>query len=98
LDEGTYYLAETAAPAGYNALTEDYTIVVTPSYNAQGVLTGYTTGGEAVTEVENNTGVVFPETGGIGRTIFTYGGSGLMLAAGVVLVARKKIASGKAGK
>ena len=48
---------------------------------------------EAITAwVLNNNGDKLPETGGIGTTIFTIGGLALMIAAGVVLMVRKKSA------
>ena len=40
--------------------------------------------------IENKTGKKLPETGGIGRTIFTVAGSGMMLAAAVVMIAKRK--------
>lgn len=44
-------------------------------------------------EVENKTGGLFPETGGIGTTIFYIVGGLLMLAAVVVLVSKKRMAT-----
>ena len=41
--------------------------------------------------VENNTGAVLPGTGGIGTTIFYVLGLILVLGAGVLLVARKRV-------
>ena len=44
-------------------------------------------------EVENKTGGLFPETGGIGTTIFYVVGAILMVAAFVVLVSKKRMSS-----
>ena len=40
--------------------------------------------------IENKSGKKLPETGGIGRTIFTVAGSGMMLAAAVIMIAKRK--------
>ena len=44
-------------------------------------------------EVENKTGGLLPETGGIGTTIFYVVGGLLMVAAFVLLVSKKRMAS-----
>ncbi|MBQ4447881.1 MAG: SpaH/EbpB family LPXTG-anchored major pilin [Clostridia bacterium] len=80
LEDGTYYLEEVAAPAGYNLLTEPVTVVVTANATAHV---------DATADVLNNTGSELPETGGIGTTIF-YVIGGLMMAAAVVLLATRK--------
>jgi len=41
-------------------------------------------------KIKNLFGDKLPETGGIGRTIFTVAGTGMMLAAAVIMIARKK--------
>ena len=48
----------------------------------------YASGGVAV---ENNKGTVLPSTGGIGTTIFYVVGSVLVIAAGVLLVTKKRM-------
>ena len=45
------------------------------------------------TKVENKAGVVLPETGGIGTTIFYILGGLLAVAAVVLLVTKKRMAS-----
>jgi fimbrial isopeptide formation D2 family protein/LPXTG-motif cell wall-anchored protein len=100
LDQDTYYLKETKAPVGYNALTAPTTVTINASYNNNnGYLTEYkvnnTIASTAVPveiKVRNNTGIEFPESGGIGRTIFTVIGLLLMLGAAVILIARRKTA------
>ena len=45
--------------------------------------------------IKNNAGATLPETGGIGTTIFYVLGSVLVLAAVVLLVTKKRMASAK---
>ncbi|MDR1204710.1 MAG: SpaH/EbpB family LPXTG-anchored major pilin [Peptococcaceae bacterium] len=101
LKAGTYYLVETEAPEGYNQLTAPIEVVIEEgTYDPVAGTLSYTlrvyngSGYDTVTEVNvlNNTGFVFPESGGIGRTVFTVVGLLLMLGAGVTLVARMKTA------
>lgn len=69
---GTYYLVETAAPEGYNRLTEPVKVEV----NAESHLeTG------AAVSVRNSPTFRLPETGGVGTTVFTLLGLGMMGAA-----------------
>lgn len=102
LANGTYYLKETKAPAGYNALTELKSITISdanqPATTTAGTkyqnethsdtdtVKGYTSGG---LRVENGKGSVLPSTGGIGTTIFYVAGIALVICAVVVLVNRK---------
>jgi fimbrial isopeptide formation D2 family protein/LPXTG-motif cell wall-anchored protein len=106
IDSGTYFLVETEAPDGYNLLTDEIEIrIVLGTYDpATGTLTyelqTYDDEEDDFVQVsqvgvKNNTGVEFPESGGIGRTIFTLVGLLLMLGAGVVLIARRKTAAGR---
>ena len=74
----TYSLKETKAPTGYN-LKEDATEVKAGE-------TGF-----VAIDVENNKGTVLPSTGGIGTTIFHVLGGALVLGAGVLLVAKKRV-------
>lgn len=89
LDADTYYLTETAAPAGYNKLSGPVTIVI----GENGVVNGTTDAPQGVDEVKvlNQTGTELPSTGGMGTTIFYILGSVLVLAAVVLLVARKRM-------
>lgn len=99
LDAGTYYLEETKAPVGYNKLTAPITVVIdrgtlptvasqTISYT---VKYGDTTADDHVVRVENKAGVELPSTGGMGTTIFYVIGGGLMVAAIVLLVTKKRM-------
>ena len=94
LDAGTYYLVETEAPTGYNEL-DDAIIVVIAHDDGEGAYTVSweigTVNDTGTVNVENNTGAVFPRTGGIGRTIFIVVGLTLMAGAVVVLTVRRKV-------
>ena len=104
LKDGTYYLKETKAPEGYNPLPEDLSVTI----NGKSVLTedgtGVPTTGmnveatlqaalTTVQEVENDTGAQMPETGGIGTTIFYTLGGLMVVAAGVLLVTKRRMQS-----
>lgn len=95
LDEGSYKLDETAAPAGYNKLANPIDVVITSSYDDDALTAKYFIGDSdpATIEVENKTGGLLPETGGIGTIIFYVVGGLLMLAAFVFLVAKKRMAT-----
>lgn len=77
LNNGTYYFEETAAPEGYNALTERTTGVKIENANNS-------------ISVTNTTGSVLPSTGGIGTTIFYVIGGVLVAGAIVLLVVRRR--------
>ena len=86
LDADTYYLREVKAPDGYNKLASDVEIVITGATEVDGVLS-YTT---VVAKVNNQSGTELPSTGGIGTTIFYVGGGVLILAAIVLLIAKRR--------
>ena len=87
LADGTYYLEETAAPAGYNMLTAPVPVTVNGANVTEADLSALT-----VTEkVANSTGSLLPSTGGIGTTIFYVVGSIMVLAAVVLLVTKKRM-------
>lgn len=90
LKAGTYWLKETEAPKGYNKLPAPIKIVI--EQNTDGTKTIKNAKGEAIekVEVENKSGSLLPSTGGIGTTIFYIAGALLVLAAGVVLIAKKR--------
>ena len=84
LANGTYYLVETKAPAGYNQLKDPVTVPVKGSDTDTIKLTVTAT-------VENQAGTLLPSTGGMGTTIFYVLGAVLVVGAGVLLVTRKRM-------
>lgn len=97
LDAGTYYLEETKAPTGYNKLTAPITVVISSTLPTAGGTASYTVTADGATttdytvRVENKAGTELPSTGGIGTTIFYVIGGGLMVAAIVLLVTKKRM-------
>ena len=84
LEDGTYELIEVVAPAGYNLLTAPVEATVSGSDTDTTTLSVSKT-------IENNSGTVLPSTGGIGTTIFYVVGSILVVAAGVLLITKKRM-------
>lgn len=97
----TYYLKETAAPEGYNPLTDPITVDITAGDNFATVnaVTGtdpvqytYVSGG---IKVVNRTGQSIPETGGIGTTIFIVIGCVMFGGAGILLITKRRMNGAK---
>lgn len=84
LADGTYYLVETEAPAGYNPLTGPVEVKVEGNETETQKLT-------VTKKIENKTGAVLPSTGGMGTTVFYVLGAVLVLGAGVLLVTKKRM-------
>ena len=78
LAEGTYYLVEIQAPAGYNLLSYPLEVTLNQSSHATDV------------EVANSNTFKLPETGGMGTTIFTMSGMMMLAAAAFILIMKKK--------
>ncbi len=97
LDEGTYYLVETEAPTGYNALTEAITVIIDHEGNVKETADGAALENKTV-NVQNNTGTQLPETGGIGTTIFYILGGLLAVGAIVLLVSKKRMSLAEAAE
>lgn len=93
LQAGTYYLEETVAPAGYNQLTKDITIVLNKDGSATIDSASSTLGADhsLTAGVANSTGTMLPETGGIGTVIFVALGALAVICAGVFLVTNKRM-------
>lgn len=87
-DNGKYYIEETVAPDGYNKLTARQEITV-----ADQNLDSVVTDGKWVSGVQiiNKTGSILPETGGFGKTMFILMGGAIVLSAGVLLFAKKRM-------
>ena len=106
LDDGYYKLTETVTPDGYNTIdpiefqiTATHDIVsdsptltaLTGTSGAQITMTPNVAAGSLTTDVINQSGTVLPSTGGIGTTIFYVVGSILVVAAGVLLITKKRM-------
>ena len=101
LNEGTYYLEEIEAPAGYNKLTKPIEVKITATPDATGVSetveyrnqndSTYTPATNAIGKVLNKAGTQLPSTGGIGTTLFYVIGGVLMAVAAVLLVTKKRM-------
>lgn len=107
LDDGDYKLSETTTPNGYNTISDvEFTVTAdhdiesdSPALNS---LSGVVTTGELTftpsitddsltTDVVNKKGSVLPSTGGMGTTILYVVGTVLVLAAGILLVTKKRM-------
>ena len=93
LQAGTYSLEETVAPAGYNQLIKDITIVLDKKGSAtiDGAASAPGADHSLTTGVANSTGTVLPETGGTGTVIFVALGALAVICAGVFLVTNKRM-------
>lgn len=89
LVNGTYYLEETEAPAGYNKLTNDVEVII--NGNSDDVYTDLTKSAS----VENSTGSLLPSAGGIGTTVFYVVGGLLVVGAAVLLVTKRRMNADK---
>ena len=89
LANGTYWLEETQQPAGYNKLTERKSVKLENNNNTASMNDKtYQSGG---LHIVNQSGTVLPGTGGMGTTLFYIVGGGLMVAAFVLLIAKKRM-------
>ena len=97
LDNQDYFLKETKAPDGYNLITGNIKLTVakdelTATATADGTTYSLTDVPEkSIVKVANEKGTVLPSTGGIGTTIFYVVGSILVVAAGVLLITKKRM-------
>lgn len=105
LDANLYHLEEITAPAGYNKMEDPVRVTITPVYTGS-ALTGLNYDVDSVSgtgdyahgivsiNVRNNAGSTLPSTGGMGTTLFYVVGTGLMLSAAAILLAKKRFARG----
>lgn len=89
LDSDTYYLRETKAPDGYNKIDGDIEFKVTDEGKTTIKKNEEDKEVDSV-KVENNTGVKLPNTGGMGTTVFYVIGGVLVVAAVVLLFAKRR--------
>ena len=98
LKDGTYYLVEAEAPAGYNKLKDPIKVKITATVDQDGNGTATVSYGENSTGtvmVLNQTGAELPSTGGVGTTVFYVVGGLQVAVAGVLLVTKKKMSVNK---
>ncbi len=93
LDSGEYFLRETAAPDGYNALAEDVQILISSEDGAVSGTEVVVVDGASYDAIKvlNNSGTELPSTGGMGTTIFYIIGGILIVGAAVVLITRRRV-------
>lgn len=107
LDDGTYVLKETKTPAGYNSIADiEFTVTAehdilsdapalkSLSGNAKSGELEFTSNQEAgslTTKVVNKSGSILPSTGSVGTTLLYVVGTILALAAGILLVTKKRM-------
>lgn len=89
---GTYYLAETKAPDGYNILTSKIKVVI--KKDADGKPAIYVNNDDInkqeTVKVLNEAGSLLPSTGGMGTTLIYLVGGALVLGSGFVLANKKR--------
>lgn len=88
LDKGNYHFTETVAPTGYSINTDGLNVALT--YDGEKATANFSSTG-AQNTVKDSTLNALPATGGIGTTIFTIVGCGIMIAAaGLFFASRRK--------
>ena len=94
-DNGTYYLEETQPPAGYNELAARQEFSIANANNSASIEKRgddyYFLPGPTGVHVINKTGSMLPETGAAGTFAFITLGTIMVLAAGVLLVTKKRM-------
>jgi LPXTG-motif cell wall-anchored protein len=95
LAEGTYWLVETDAPAGYNKLTAPIKVTITKSGNTDvnnwGLSKDDVLETDKIIDVENSTGTLLPETGGMGTVLFTVVAVVMILGVAISFIRSRKI-------
>ena len=86
-------MREIAAPAGYHMLRSvvEVKIGTIGSYSDYALDYSVSNTVDGYIEVLNSTGVILPETGGVGTAIFVAVGSFLVLSMGLLLVVKKRM-------
>ena len=95
LGEGTYKIEETVVPSGFNKAAD---VEFTVSFDADTKKFSVESESEITVDenklkvtIQNNKGVELPSTGGVGTTMFYIIGSILVIGAGIVLVAKRRM-------
>lgn len=95
LAAGTYWLVETDAPAGYNKLTAPIKVTITKSgdenVNNWTLTKGEDVEQDKIIDVENSTGTLLPETGGMGTVLFTVVAVVMILGVAISFIRSRKI-------
>lgn len=89
LKAGTYYLKETKAPDGYTLLKKPVTITIDSEGKIYVDGSGEVNNGDV--RVQNNSGTLLPNTGGVGTTMIYLIGGVLVLGSGVVLATKRRV-------
>ena len=89
-DNGVYYLEETVAPVGFNKLSTRHKFTIADA-NLDAIFTNGAYSVGSGVHVQNKTGTVLPETGGMGTVIFVLVGGLMVVATGVILVSKKRM-------
>ena len=82
-DYRTYYLVETAAPAGYELLAEPLSFLINSSTTAVGI-------DLSVKNMPSNAGFELPLTGGVGSALLYAAGALLVIGAGLLFVRNRR--------
>ena len=91
LKDGTYSLVETKAPDGYNMLAGPVQVAIDGSSATDADLSVLT----CTESISNKKGSILPATGGAGTGLFYLAGGVLVVAAGVLLIARQRARCGR---
>ena len=95
LAAGIYWLVETDAPAGYNKLTAPIKVTITKStdtdVNNWELSKDDTSETDKIIDVENSTGTLLPETGGMGTVLFTVVAVVMILGVAISFIRSRKI-------
>ncbi len=95
LAAGIYWLVETDAPAGYNKLTAPIKVTIRKSgdtdVNNWGLSKDDVSETDKIIDVENSTGTILPETGGMGTVLFTVVAVVMILGVALSFIRSRKI-------
>lgn len=94
LAAGIYWLVETEAPAGYNKLTAPIKVVITQDGDNKLDWTVESDGqpvDDKIIDIENVSGTLLPETGGMGTVLFTVVAVVMILGVAISFIRSRKI-------